>query len=66
MYVIVEILATTVFVLLNKEGKMSHPDTAMAHDRSISCALCVDVGLWIMNGTFHLSHNMKTGQTSKS
>jgi len=34
-----------------------HPDTAVAHGGSIRRALCVDVGLWVMNSTFHLSQN---------
>ncbi|TNN40545.1 hypothetical protein EYF80_049294 [Liparis tanakae] len=34
-----------------------HPDTAVAHDGGIRRALCVDVGLRVMNGTFHLSQN---------
>lgn len=32
----------------------SHPDAAVTDGGRVCRALCVDVGLWIMNSTFHL------------
>lgn len=36
------------------EVRESHPDAAVTDSRRVCCALRVDVGLWIMNSTFHL------------
>lgn len=38
---------------------MSHPDASMTHSRTISRALRVDEGLWVVNSTFNLPQNRK-------
>lgn len=35
--------------------KISHPDAAVTQDGRVRSAVGVDVGLWVVNGTFHLS-----------
>ena len=46
--------------------RRSHPDTPMTHNRWVSCALCVDVRLWIVNCTFHLPWNEKKKKQKRS
>lgn len=33
---------------------VSHPDAAVTHDGRVRSAVGVDVGLWVVNSTFHL------------
>lgn len=33
---------------------VSHPDAAVTQDGRVRSAVGVDVGLWVVNGTFHL------------
>lgn len=40
-----------------KEEEKPHPDTSVAHDGRVRCALCVDMGLGVMNGTLHLAED---------
>lgn len=44
----------------------SHPDAAMTQDGRVCCAVGVDVGLWIVNSTFHLPEQEAIRETEKT
>lgn len=44
----------------------SHPDAAMTQGGRVCCAVGVDVGLWIVNSTFHLPEQEAIRETEKT
>lgn len=48
-----------------KWGSVSHPDAAVTQDGRVRSAVGVDVGLWVVNGTFHLPEQEAINESQK-
>lgn len=47
-------------------GIVSHPDTTVAQDRGVRCALRVDVGFGVVDRTLHLAQREGGRQETKT